>query len=99
MSRGKHSDHSLPIVLQQMIGKPKFSGLEKSTFSAVKFPGPFLAGNCAEKIIYWVPLWRGGSFLLTVGPFLLTVELLCLQSVEVLLRHTFPLQQSKGAQL
>ena len=29
----------------------------------------------------------GGSFLLTVGAFSLTVELLCLE----LLRHTFPL--------
>ena len=30
-------------------------------------------------------------FLPTVGAFLLTVELLCLQPVDVLLRHTFPL--------
>ena len=34
---------------------------------------------------------KGEAFLLTVGVFLLTVELLSLQSVEVLLRHTFPL--------
>ena len=33
----------------------------------------------------------GEASLLTVLVFLLTVELLCLQSVEVLLRHTFPL--------
>ena len=33
----------------------------------------------------------GEIFLLTVGAFFLTVELLCLQSVEVLLRHTVPL--------
>ena len=31
------------------------------------------------------------ALLLTVGAVLLAVELLCLQSVEVLLRHTFPL--------
>ena len=31
------------------------------------------------------------AFLLTDGAFLLTVELLCLQSIEVLLRHAFPL--------
>ena len=31
------------------------------------------------------------SFLLTVGAFLLTVELLCLKSVKVLIRRTFPL--------
>ena len=34
----------------------------------------------------------GDLFLLTVGASLLTVELLCLQSIEVRLRHTFPLQ-------
>ena len=34
----------------------------------------------------------GGSFLLlTVGPFLLTVKLLCLQSLKALIRRTFPL--------
>ena len=27
----------------------------------MKFPGPFLAGNCAESRIYWVPIRRGGS--------------------------------------
>ena len=32
-----------------------------------------------------------GTILLTVGAFLLTVELLCLQSVEALLGHSFPL--------
>ena len=25
----------------------------------VKFPGPFLAGNCAEKPIHWVPNVKG----------------------------------------
>ena len=34
------------------------------------------------------------AFLLTVGAFLLTVELLCLQSVEVLVRHSFLLRSS-----
>ena len=33
----------------------------------------------------------GGKFLLTVGASLLTVELLCSQSAEVLIRHAFPL--------
>ena len=33
----------------------------------------------------------GGSFLLTVGAFLLTVKLLCLQSLKALIRRTFPL--------
>ena len=31
------------------------------------------------------------AFLLTVGAFLLTVKLLCLQSLKPLIRHTFPL--------
>ena len=34
---------------------------------------------------------NGGNFLLTVGAFLLTVKLLCLQSLKVLIRRTFPL--------
>ena len=33
----------------------------------------------------------GGASLLTVGAFLLTVELLCLQSLKALIRRTFPL--------
>ena len=33
----------------------------------------------------------GEVFFLTVGVFLLTVELLCLQSIEVLVSSTFPL--------
>ena len=37
--------------------------------------------------------WGKFFFLLTVGAFLLTVELLCLQSIKVLLRGTFPLSQ------
>ena len=32
---------------------------------------------------------KGGSFLLRVGFFLLRVELLCLQSIQVLIRDTF----------
>ena len=33
----------------------------------------------------------GEAFLLTVGAFLLTVKLLCLQSLKALIRGTFPL--------
>ena len=33
----------------------------------------------------------GEVFLLTVGGFLLTVKLLCLQSLKALIRRTFPL--------
>ena len=33
----------------------------------------------------------GEAFLLTVGAFLLTVKLLCLQSLKALMRRTFPL--------
>ena len=33
----------------------------------------------------------GEAFLLTVGAFLLTVKLLCLQSLMALIRRTFPL--------
>ena len=38
---------------------------------------------------------RGGIFYSQLEPFLLTVELLCLQSVEGLFRHTFPLRAKK----
>ena len=41
--------------------------------------------KCAQQ------LREGGAFLLTVGAFLLTVELLCLQSLKALIRRTFPL--------
>ena len=34
---------------------------------------------------------RGEAFLLTVRAFLLTVKLLCLQSLKALIRRTFPL--------
>ena len=34
---------------------------------------------------------EGEAFLLTVGAFLLTVKLLCLQSLKALIRYTFPL--------
>ena len=37
------------------------------------------------------PLETEEVFLLTVGAFLLTVKLLCLQSLKALIRHTFPL--------
>ena len=37
----------------------------------------------------------GEACLLAAGAFLPTVELLCLQSIEVLLRHTFPLEAKK----
>ena len=33
----------------------------------------------------------GGLFLLTGGAFLLTVKLLCLQSLKALIRRTYPL--------
>ena len=40
-------------------------------------------------------LSRGEAFLLAVGAFLLTVELLCLQPLKALIRRTFPLQAKK----
>ena len=44
-----------------------------------------IAPNCQVSLI------KGGAFSLTVGVFLLTIELLCLQSLEALVRCTFPL--------
>ena len=54
-------------------------------------------GGCPQRI---GEFWAGGEaqyvfggevFLLAVGVFLLTVELLCLQSLKALMRRTFPL--------
>ena len=42
---------------------------------------------------------RGKLFLLTVGAFLLTVKLLCLQSLKALIRRTFPLRVNKKLKL
>ena len=39
----------------------------------------------------YLPEKKGEAFLLTVGAFLLTVKLLCLQSLKALIRRTFPL--------
>ena len=36
-------------------------------------------------------LFRGQAFFAYIWSFLLTVELLCLQSIQVLIRGTFPL--------
>ena len=41
------------------------------------------------------PVGKGGGFVTYSWIFLLTLELLCLQSVDMLLRHTFPLQAKK----
>ena len=43
-------------------------------------------------MIYWGKLFTySWSFLLIVGAFLLTVNLLCLQSLKAFIRRTFPL--------
>ena len=56
----------------------------------VRIAGPLSFGHFLEICV--VPTIRGGKlFLLTVGSFLLTVMLLCLQSLKVLIRCTFPL--------
>ena len=41
---------------------PPFENSGKTNFLfGVKFPGPFLAGNCAEKPQMWVLIWKWGS--------------------------------------
>ena len=55
-------------------------------------------GQSRENFVYGFSLYvffrsqifAGEVFLLTVGAFLLTVELLCLQSLKALFRRTFP---------
>ena len=57
---------------------PQRSGSENTIRNvSEKFPAP--------------PLLLGEVLLLAVGAFLLTVELLCLQSLKALLRRTLPL--------
>ena len=41
--------------------RPKKIRSELLEFLGVQFPGPFFAGNCAEKHMLWVPIRRGGS--------------------------------------
>ena len=50
-----------------------------------------LAGTWKDRDDKFGYFETGDAFLLSVQAFLLAVGLLCLQSVEVLLRHTFPL--------
>ena len=40
-------------------------------------------------------VWDGEAFSLAVGVFLLTVELLCLQSIQVFIGSAFPLLVKK----
>ena len=47
-----------------------------------------------QKHVLWqstTPFAWGEAFLLTVGAFLLAVQLLCSQSLKALIRRTFPL--------
>ena len=44
-----------------------------------------------ESLFVKMCFFNGEAHLLTVGAFLLTVELLCLQSLKALIRRTFPL--------
>ena len=61
-----------------LFGKTPFGFLQK----------PFFLHEFAQKDI---PKEKGEAFLLTVGASLLTVKLLCLQSLKALIRYTFPL--------
>ena len=54
-----------------------------------KFGGQIWSANLSVNHVE--EMKRGGAFLLTVEVFLLTVELLCLQSLKALIRRTFPL--------
>ena len=78
--------------------------LQNSVFEAPKLVStktPLLKYYCRRQGLgYFVWSWgincvilagRGEAFLLTVGAFLLTVKLLCLQSLRPLIRRTFPL--------
>ena len=47
--------------------------------------------------VHEFPYSEGESFLLTVGACLLTVKLLCLESLKALTRRTFSLQAKKAA--
>ena len=53
--------------------------------------GEVLKGTRPKGALEVYSNFNGGNFLLTVGACLLTVGLLCLQSLWVLIRRTFPL--------
>ena len=57
----------------------KITNFTRDSLERSFFPGDFEGAKSGE------------AFLLAVGAFLLTVELLCLQSIEVPIRLTFPL--------
>ena len=69
------------------------------TETALRFNFPQAWPTCRANVTYSIRFRerqktqksRGEAFLLTVGAFLLTVKLLCLQSVKALIRRIFPL--------
>ena len=77
LSRREISREKCSEIFPEMF-EPLFCGSEKIRKLPAKLPSP--------------PPKNGGSFfLLTVGASLLTVKLLCLQSLKALIRRTFPL--------
>ena len=65
--------------------------LKNDIFSYTTYTKHF--SRIALSFLSWAFRNWGKFFLLTVGAFLLTVELLCLQSVEVLLERSFHCKQ------
>ena len=53
--------------------------------------GVAMLQDCLARMAPKQALRPGEAFLPTVGAFLLTVKLLCLQSLKALIRRTFPL--------
>ena len=71
----------LSVLADDVAAWPHLSGVETQLW---KTQLKELQTSCQEKVM-------GEAFLLTVGASLLTVKLLCLQSLKVLIRRIFPL--------
>ena len=70
-------------------GPPKIRVLELRSLECKREP------NANASFLGSEDFFQGEAFLLTVGAFLLTVKLLCLQSLKALIKHTFPTVSKK----
>ena len=78
---------AIPMIHRVFRGHPRWG--RQLYFTCPSAPDPLFEASKAPFLALRAD--KGEVFLLTVGAFLLAVELLCLQSVKVLLRRAFPL--------
>ena len=96
MSLKLQSQPQCPQLLgQRLMGETKWEkGIEIASCDFLRFPAvscSFAQIAALQSVTLRPQKISGEAFLLTVGAFLLTVKLLCLQSLKALIRRTFPL--------